>query len=90
MSDCLSPHVAPLQAGHTSVAWMKPRLGERQRVITWTCHCRSIIYELCSCGGRFYVRRTVRGKNRSDAETPRTSENEARALWVALLTGRAR
>ncbi|MFF0243544.1 hypothetical protein [Streptosporangium sandarakinum] len=90
MSECLAPHVGPLQAGHVLLTWITARRDERCRVIAWTCHCRSVVYELCSAGGQSYLRRTVQGPRPDVTETARTNASTARELWAALLTGRVR
>ncbi|GHE49484.1 hypothetical protein GCM10017673_58600 [Streptosporangium violaceochromogenes] len=90
MSGCLSSHLPVPQSNPAPLTWIRPRSGERCRVIDWTCGCRSVVYELCSAGGQFFIRRTVQGANRTVAETSRGREGETRKLWTALLTGRAR
>lgn len=88
--SCLAAHVPIPQVDHARLTWMDPRLGERCRVIAWTCHCRSVVYELCASGGQVFLRRTVQGTPRTVQETGRTRMAEGQELWAAMLTGRAR
>ncbi|WP_371781501.1 hypothetical protein [Streptosporangium subroseum] len=80
------------QRDHLRLDWRAPyRALERIRPVAWTCACRATMYELCEGGGRGFIRRTVQLHGRPEThETPRWPINEARATWMALLSGRAR
>ncbi|GLW10328.1 hypothetical protein Misp01_54560 [Microtetraspora sp. NBRC 13810] len=64
----------------------------RYRVVAWTCHeHRETWYELCSAGGLVFVRRMTGDPMKPQiAQTDAWCEVEARAVWVALLSGRVR
>ncbi len=90
--ECLSPHVAMARRGHIRLDWRTPsRTLERIRPMAWTCVCRATVYELCQGGGQAFIRRTVQLDGTPEIhETPRWPANEARVIWAALLSGRAR
>ncbi|MFG6200834.1 hypothetical protein [Nonomuraea sp. JJY05] len=73
------------------LAWRKPsKAEERARVVAWSCHCRTIVYELCRAAGQSYIRRTEYDDNgESVFETYRWSFKEAAEVWAALLEGQA-
>ncbi|MEV0352943.1 hypothetical protein AB0H88_44920 [Nonomuraea sp. NPDC050680] len=59
--------------------------------MNWTCACRATVYELCEGGGQAFIRRTAQLDHKYKIhETSRWSLAEARAIWAALLSGRAR
>ncbi|MEV8638850.1 hypothetical protein AB0395_45065 [Streptosporangium sp. NPDC051023] len=89
---CLSPHVAMAQTGCTRLDWRQPyRALERVRSTAWTCGCRATAYELCEGGGQAFIRRVVQLDTGHEVhETPCWPIAEARTVWTALLTGRAR
>ncbi|WP_244312780.1 hypothetical protein [Microbispora hainanensis] len=67
---------------------MKPtNRSDRVRVRRHTCECKPTIYELCSAGGVFFIRRTIRGKNVEIRETERLVAARMEDLWVRLLSG---
>lgn len=80
------------QHDHTRLEWRRPYLVlERVRSVTWTCFCRATVYELCEGGGRAFIRRTVQLDGGHEIyESSVCSIHEARAIWTALLSGRAR
>ncbi|MBW8485115.1 hypothetical protein [Actinomadura parmotrematis] len=93
------PHVAMRRAGFEVVEWRvigepdAPVLGpaERLRTLAHTCECRATLYELCSLGGHYFIRRTVRGPSGNEvAESPRIRHGKAVDLWFRLLRGVAR
>ncbi|WP_329429201.1 hypothetical protein OG339_09855 [Streptosporangium sp. NBC_01495] len=90
---CLSPHVVMVQREHVRLGWRRPypALG-RARSVAWTCFCRATVYELCEGAGRAFLRRTVQfeGGDNEVHETSTWPVGEARAIWAALLSGRAR
>ncbi|MFD8557472.1 hypothetical protein ACWDOR_01765 [Streptosporangium canum] len=90
--ECVSPHVVMAQQNHVRLDWRRPyRTLERVRPVAWTCACRAVVYELCEGGGRAFIRRTTQlDGNRQVDESPRWPVNEARVIWTALLSGRAR
>lgn len=90
--ECISPHVAMAQRDHVRLEWRKPCMVlERARSASWTCECRATIYELRVGAGQGFIRRTVQldGEHRVH-ETHLWRITEARAVWSALLSGRAR
>lgn len=89
---CLSPHVAMAQRDRTRLDWRQPYPAlERTRTVAWTCHCRATVYELCEGGGRALLRRTIQlGGRHKVHETSPLPISEVRAIWTALLFGRAR
>ncbi|WP_133306102.1 hypothetical protein [Microbispora triticiradicis] len=90
--SCLSPHVPDRrQPGCTKLAWFEPWGGARVRVVAWTCDCLAIVYELCQAGGQGFIRRTLQNEDAPEIrETHRWAIPQARDVWAALLTGRAR
>lgn len=65
------------------------KIKERARVVAWSCHCRSAVYELCRAGGQSYIRRTdYDEKGETVYETYRWSFIKASEVWAALLEGR--
>ncbi|MFF3441010.1 hypothetical protein [Streptosporangium sp. NPDC002721] len=89
---CLSPHLGPAQRDHTRLDWRASYgMPERVRPVAWTCACRATVYELCEGGGQGFIRRITQldGDHRVD-ESHRWSITETRAIWTALLSGRAR
>ncbi|MFF5112192.1 hypothetical protein [Streptosporangium sp. NPDC000509] len=92
LDECLSPHVAMPQGGHLRLDWQQPYPAlERARSVAWTCWCRATVYELYEGAGRAFVRRTIQlDSGHQVQETFSWPINEARAIWTALLSGRAR
>jgi hypothetical protein len=92
LEECLSPHVAMVQRDHTRLEWWLPyRTVDRIRPVNWTCVCRATVYELCQGGGQAFIRRTIQLDRKHEIrETSRWSLAEARVVWTALLSGRAR
>lgn len=89
---CLSPHVSPPRSHCEALSWnAPPREGERTRLITWTCDCGPVLFELHQAGGLRFIRRTARGQGGvSIAESDRWPAREADAMWNALLCGLVR
>ncbi len=89
---CLSPYVGMAQRDHVRLEWRKPyRTPDRVRPMAWTCACRATFYELCAGGGQAFIRRTVQfDGNVTVHESPRWPVNEARTVWMALLSGGVR
>ncbi|MEO3805478.1 hypothetical protein [Nonomuraea sp. B1E8] len=89
---CLSPHVPMTQRDHVRLTWLEPCAAvKRPRVVAWTCACRAVFYELCEGGGQTRIRRTLQAETGDVVhETHQCSTVEARAIWAALLSGRAR
>jgi hypothetical protein len=59
-------------------------MGERVRVLKWTCDCLTPIYELCAAGGQYFIRRI---DDHRVVESTRLRCRDAEDLWTALLTG---
>ncbi|MFF5206087.1 hypothetical protein [Streptosporangium sp. NPDC000396] len=92
LNECLSPHVVMAQRDHLRLERRKPYpVLARVRPVAWTCFCRATVYELCEGGGRAFIRRTIQRDDINEVqETFVGSIHEARAIWAALLSGRAR
>ncbi|GAA4226486.1 hypothetical protein FHR32_005876 [Streptosporangium album] len=92
LEECLSPHVAMAQRDHARLERRDPyRTPDRIRPVNWTCVCHATVYELCQGGGQAFIRRTVQLDRKHEIhETSRWSLAEARVIWTALLSGRAR
>jgi hypothetical protein len=87
MPRCLSPHVPRPVDQCEQLDWEAPRPRERVRVIAWTCDCTPPVYELCTAGGQWLIRRTADVVEVS----PRWSLwHETQAMWSALLLGQIR
>lgn len=88
----ISPHVVMAQRDHARLEWRKPNgaLG-RAHPEAWTCVCRATIYELHVGAGQGFIRRTIRRDGNHQVHDSRVwGVTEARAVWSALLAGRAR
>jgi hypothetical protein len=76
--------------GHLVLTWHEPaRRAARVRVVSWTCGCRPITYELCAAAGQGFVRRTD-GVKRTVHETAWTVIATARSAFEQILRGEAR
>ncbi|WP_436760434.1 hypothetical protein [Streptosporangium sp. V21-05] len=62
----------------------------RYRAVEHTCSCRTVFYELVSCGGAYMIHRVVQGSPPEHAFTGRWRVREAREMWHRVLTGQAR
>ncbi|WP_155128817.1 hypothetical protein [[Actinomadura] parvosata] len=74
------------------LVWHEPsKVQDRARVVAWSCHCRSIVYELRRMGGQSYIRRTEYDNDGGERvlETYRWSYKKAAEVWAALLQGQA-
>jgi hypothetical protein len=90
MRDFHGPHAAPPLPDHLVLTWREPvRRAARVRVVSWTCGCRSIAYELCAAAGQSFVRRTDRDK-RTVHETAWTLIATARRTFEQILRGEVR
>lgn len=88
---CLSPHVAMPQKSCMRLRWHPPFEGvNRVRVLSWTCPCKAVIYELCQAGGQTFIRRTLQEERPEVHETYRWSLSEALKVWTGLLAGHVR
>lgn len=83
------PHVPPAQACAERVDWRRslPRTAWI-RVREHTCACRYPIFELCTAGGLWFVRRLSKGTPLI-VESPWESARTAQELWVRILSGQA-
>jgi hypothetical protein len=91
-APCPAPHLPPMQSGCTSLTWFGEQRFARFRMVAWTCHeHRETWYELCLAGGLAFIRRLSGDPMKPMvALTHPWRESEARAVWVALLSGRVR
>ncbi|MEU8150690.1 hypothetical protein [Nonomuraea sp. NPDC048901] len=87
--DCVSPHVAAPKRDVHRLDWLPAWSGGRVRVIAWTCSCRDTIYELCYVSSRAFIRRTTTQAKTEALETHPLPLDEAGAVWVSLVSGRA-
>jgi hypothetical protein len=91
-------HVAKRKAGFESIEWQQTKVRDVEvRVLSHTCECLVIQYELCGQGGVYFIRRTTRGgagdsASRLDVvhESPRGIAARTGGLWFRLLSGLAR
>ncbi len=92
LDECLSPHVAMPQRDHLRLDWREPYPAlERTPSVARTCWCRATVYELCEGAGRAFVRRTIQlDSGHQVQETLPRPIDEARVIWMALLSGPAR
>ncbi|MGW4963171.1 hypothetical protein ACWEPL_38645 [Nonomuraea sp. NPDC004186] len=96
IADFHGPHFEPPQASCVEVHWYRPcRRVQRIRVISHSCECNELLYELCAGGGLSFVRRTDRAKGPVRAKgIVRESEwmltAAARNLYERILRGEAR
>lgn len=89
--ECLSPHLPRLLPDGRRLPWIYPWGARNTRVITWTCDCMAMVYELCQAGGQGFIRRTLQDESRPEVrETHRWQLHEAHEIWALMLTGRAR
>lgn len=88
--DCHGQHVGPLLPGHHVLTWYEPtQRASRIRVVSWTCECRPMTYELCSAAGQGFVGRADRDK-RTVHETAWMLTATARHTFEQILRGEAR
>ncbi|WP_157382790.1 hypothetical protein [Nonomuraea coxensis] len=59
------------------------------RVRAHTCSCTSPYFELCTAGGRWFVRRFTGGNPTVTTESPWLSARTAQDLWTQILAGQA-
>jgi hypothetical protein len=93
------PHVARRRAGSEPIEWQRATPHhEAARVLSHTCECQAVQYELCCVGGAYFIRRTTRGDSgtgdgapRADVvhESPRGVAARTGDLWFRLLRGLA-
>src|SRR5690606_26265317 len=86
----LSPH-PPGRIGTpvTSLDWMAEQ-PYRSRVLTYTCSCRTIVYELLASGGMYLIRRTYQTTPIRIAYAGPWRRLTAERIWDSILTGEAR
>ncbi|MEU7860196.1 hypothetical protein [Nonomuraea sp. NPDC049141] len=88
--DFHGPHVASPQPGHVKLTWYEPtQRAQRIRVVSHTCECRRMTYELCATAGQGFVRRTDREKG-TVRETAWTLNAVAKRTFDQILQGEAR
>ncbi|MEV5553782.1 hypothetical protein AB0L44_08985 [Nonomuraea wenchangensis] len=90
LRDFHGSHAASPLPGHLVLTRQEPaRRAARARVVSWTCGCRPITYELCAAAGQGFVRRTDRDE-RTVHETAWTLISTARRTFEQILRGEAR
>ncbi|GAA4092339.1 hypothetical protein HNR30_006843 [Nonomuraea soli] len=85
-------HIAAPAKDHDRVEWFPsvPRV-DRVRVRDHTCCvCDEVVFELCTAGGLWFVRRLTVSAPVSVVESEWQSAREAVELWRRLLRGQAR
>lgn len=88
--DFHGPHVEPPMLGHIKLAWDEPTpRAPRIRVLSHTCECQEMTYELCAATGLGFVRRTDRAK-RTVHETTWMPATAAGLIFTQTLHGEAR
>ncbi|MEU7746729.1 hypothetical protein [Nonomuraea sp. NPDC049158] len=90
LADYHGLHIAAPHVQAEPVGWEQSRpRANRIRVREHTCSCQRLIFELCTSGGLWFVRR-ISGEGPSEAvESAWLSARDARDLWVQILTGQA-
>ncbi|WP_431897211.1 hypothetical protein [Nonomuraea sp. bgisy101] len=95
MGDYVGYHGIHVALGYpqcASIEWnpVTPR-ADRVRVQASTCGCSQVIYEYCSAGGLFFVRRHDRtGDRMSVMESDWLIRRLTESLWLRILNGEAR
>lgn len=91
-APCPAFHLPPMRDGHRALSWNETRRFERIRVTAWTCHeHRVTFYEFCEAGGLAFIQRTVSDKKKKVvSQSEAWPLREARAVWIALLSGMVR
>lgn len=86
------PHPRPPHADAAAIEWYRVHPpAEPARIHDNTCECRAVLYEYCSRGGAYVIRRTTRRPGTVVVEeTPQTRAAAAAALWAQLIAGTAR
>jgi hypothetical protein len=88
--DFHGPHVAPPRPDGVKLSWHKStNRAQRIRVISHTCECKALTYELCAAASQGFVRRTDREKG-TIRETAWTLTAAARRTFDQILRGEAR
>lgn len=84
-------HAATAQPDHEPVDWSpsSPRAA-RVRIREHTCVCKRVVYELCTAGGLWFVRRLSDGPPVSVVESGWETARAVQALWSRILLGQAR
>lgn len=64
LPDFHGPHVEPPRLDRVNLSWYEPaNRVPRIRVVSHTCECKTMTYELCAAAGKGFVRRTDRKKD---------------------------
>ncbi|MET8861523.1 hypothetical protein ABZW11_01070 [Nonomuraea sp. NPDC004580] len=79
------PHDRALQVGWQQSESRCPRVRVREH----TCMCLRPMYELCTAGGLWFMRRYTGKDLEIMVESPWMSAGAARTLWLRILTGQA-
>ncbi|KAB8191505.1 hypothetical protein FH608_030065 [Nonomuraea phyllanthi] len=88
--DLHGPHVEPPEPHHIKLTWHEPtNRAPRIRIISYSCECEAILYELCSAAGQGFIRRTDREQG-TVHETAWTLTLKARRTFNRILRGKAR
>ncbi len=85
----VSAHPVRVVPKRQALGWDSVPQG-RYRVVEHTCSCRTVFYELISCGGTYMIHRVIQSGPPEHAFTGRWTLREAREMWQRLLNGQAR
>jgi hypothetical protein len=88
--DYHSLHTAAPGAEAVRVDWRESqRRCDRLRVREHTCFCRLPMYELCTAGGLWFVRRFSGEALEVIVESTWMTARAAQRLWMQIVTGQA-
>lgn len=90
MAEYHGLHAAEPQPGCEAIDWRPSSArGCRVRVRAHTCMCRTPVFELCSGGGLWFVRRLSVSDSVEIAESEWVCAAVAQRLWERILSGQA-
>lgn len=90
-NDYRGLHVAAAHIQAELLDWEPPVARvDRVRVRAHTCVCQSPIFELCTTGGLWFVRRITAESPVVIDESPQLSARDGENLWWRILHGKAR
>ncbi|TDE58147.1 hypothetical protein E1295_05925 [Nonomuraea mesophila] len=88
--DFHGPHAEPPKPDRVTLTWHEPSIRvPRIRVVSHTCQCQAVTYELCAAAGQAFVRRTDRGTG-AVHETAWSLTSAAMRTFTQILEGEAR
>jgi hypothetical protein len=88
--DFHGPHVEPPSPDRVNLSWYEAaNRAPRVRVVSHTCECQAVTYELCAAAGQGFVRRTDR-RTGAVHETAWSLTSAAMRTFAQILEGEAR